>query len=339
MITCISLLQEIQLLAIFCFLENVGISSGLECASEFYAGELVARSSSSPVEGGGRKLRFTDNNMRRKKLHHNREKNRRFGSWYSPSLLRNRLLFWIGIVLVFQGIIWYQKERIESIFGSTIPPHPQEVDLVTSPETRKHNKFSPTIHSKDRLNQDKENDVVTTSLKRIQQNTKVNEDRLNQDNENVIPIPESNTQKNMTPGQSLHFTTTAGIKTFARLLSDVTSLEGWEGLVPYVKNVQIGSFCLGWEDTSHEVSDLWWTHHPDWMIFNETEDGYCFRPHPDELQREYMTTIYQHQFQYHSSSSSSTTSRNNCSNVFITRMWSSGGQPIFSILFIVFNMP
>jgi len=122
------------------------------------------------------------------------------------------------------------------------------------------------------------------------------------------------TDKDMTPGQALYFLTTYGIKTFSRSLANVTSMEGWEEIAPFVKSQQIGSFCLGWENTSHPASDLWWTHHPDWAVYNETDEGYCFRPHPDELQREYMASIYQHQFQHVTG----------CSNLFITRMWSSG---------------
>ena len=122
------------------------------------------------------------------------------------------------------------------------------------------------------------------------------------------------TDKDMTPGRALHFLTTYGIKTFSRSFADVTSMEGWEQIAPFLKSQQIGSFCLGWENSSHPASDLWWTHHPDWAVYNETDEGYCFRPHPDELQREYMASIYQHQFQHVTG----------CSNLFITRMWSSG---------------
>jgi hypothetical protein len=131
----------------------------------------------------------------------------------------------------------------------------------------------------------------------------------------VVPDNELHAQTGgMTPGQALHFITTYGIKTFARDLANVTSLEGWEQLACFVRNEQVGSFCLGWENRSQEASDLWWTHHPDWAVFNETEEGYCYRPHPDELQREYMASIYQHQFHH----------ATGCSNVFVTRMWSSG---------------
>jgi hypothetical protein len=131
-----------------------------------------------------------------------------------------------------------------------------------------------------------------------------------------LPVDErpGKADDDMSPGQALHFVTTYGIKTFSRSLANVTSMEAWEQIAPFVKSQQRGSFCLGWENRSQHASDLWWTHHPDWGVFNETDEGYCYRPHPDELQREYMASIYQHQFQHVTG----------CSNLFITRMWSSG---------------
>ncbi len=113
------------------------------------------------------------------------------------------------------------------------------------------------------------------------------------------------------PGEALKWKVTEGIYTYRERLQDTTSPLHWNSIAPYVTNIQIGSFCLPWTQGQNEA-DAWWTHHPDWQVFNETIEGYCFQPRPKPLQREYLTQIYQHQFS------------GNCSNLFVTQMWSSG---------------
>ena len=118
----------------------------------------------------------------------------------------------------------------------------------------------------------------------------------------------------MSPGDALKYKVTYGIMTYTRALINTTSPLYWEDLIPFVNRVEIGSFCLPW-DRGQKESDDWWTHHPDWEVFNETQAGYCFRPAVHTLKREYLTQVYQRQFQ-----------GTDCSKrqLFVTRMWSSG---------------
>jgi hypothetical protein len=117
----------------------------------------------------------------------------------------------------------------------------------------------------------------------------------------------------MSPGDALRYKVMEGINTNIRPLIDTTSPLHWEDIAPYATTVQIGQFCLPWTRGQNEADD-WWTHHPDWEIFNETDGGYCFRPASNLIKREFLTQVYQHQFR----------NQKNCSNLFVTRMWSSG---------------
>lgn len=120
-------------------------------------------------------------------------------------------------------------------------------------------------------------------------------------------------ESTMSPGVALKYKVTDGIDTYQRALIETTSPLRWEDIAPYATSVQSGQFCLPWSRGQQEADD-WWTHHPDWEPFNESGAGYCFRPAPNPLKREYLTQVYQHQFR----------NPKNCSNLFATRMWSSG---------------
>jgi hypothetical protein len=117
----------------------------------------------------------------------------------------------------------------------------------------------------------------------------------------------------MSPGDALKYKVTDGIMTYWQALIDTTSHLYWEEIASYATTVQVGQFCLPWSRGQKEADD-WWTHHPDWEPFNESERGYCFRPAPNPTKREYLTQVYQHQFG----------KPQNCSNLFVTKMWSSG---------------
>jgi hypothetical protein len=82
----------------------------------------------------------------------------------------------------------------------------------------------------------------------------------------------------------------------------------WDFVEEHADNVTSSSFCHTWSVNSDE----WWTHHPDWEIFQETDDGYCFRLIQDKGKAEFMRKLYKNQYQ------------GNCSNIFPVKMWSSG---------------
>ena len=118
----------------------------------------------------------------------------------------------------------------------------------------------------------------------------------------------------LSPGDDLKYRVTKGIDTYGKPLINTTSLLHWQDIVPFATNVKVGQFCLPWSRGQGEA-DVWWTHHPDWEPFNESDLGYCFQPVPNPTKREYLTQVYQHQFH---------TVHKNCSNIFVTTMWSSG---------------
>ena len=69
-----------------------------------------------------------------------------------------------------------------------------------------------------------------------------------------------------------------------------------------------GTFCLSWNVNS----DDWWTHHVDWDVTRETDDGYCFSPLDDFVRAALLRMLYDVQF------------RGNCEQARTKRMWSTG---------------
>jgi hypothetical protein len=78
------------------------------------------------------------------------------------------------------------------------------------------------------------------------------------------------------------------------------------------------SFCLGWnhEDALNRTLqpfDLWWTHHPTWVIANETGDMFCVEPADEtSAMMRNFTAFYQTQFE------------SGCDRIHWRMMWSSG---------------
>jgi hypothetical protein len=92
--------------------------------------------------------------------------------------------------------------------------------------------------------------------------------------------------------------------------SSETSPLYWETIQDFATNVREGAFCLPWSVNS----DLWWTHHPEWNIFDESDSHYCFQQMQESRKKNFLRNVYRHQF----------SNANNCSNVFTAKMWSSG---------------
>lgn len=68
------------------------------------------------------------------------------------------------------------------------------------------------------------------------------------------------------------------------------------------------AFCVDWSTDADE----WWTRRPDWEVFNESADAYCFRPIANTRKASVLRRIYQNQF------------HGNCRKVVAKRMWSTG---------------
>jgi hypothetical protein len=82
----------------------------------------------------------------------------------------------------------------------------------------------------------------------------------------------------------------------------------WDFVEEHADNVTSSSFCHTWSVNSDERC----THHSDWEIFQETDDGYCSRGLIQEKRKaKYMGKLY-YMDQY----------QGNCSNVFSVKMWS-----------------
>jgi len=70
------------------------------------------------------------------------------------------------------------------------------------------------------------------------------------------------------------------------------------------------SFCVPWNVSSDE----WWTHHPQWEVFHETEEHYCFRRILNQDKAKLFLRIHFQQF-----------GGANCTGEVLTKqMWSSG---------------
>ena len=70
-------------------------------------------------------------------------------------------------------------------------------------------------------------------------------------------------------------------------------------------------FCLDWSINS----DDWWTHHPDWEVFNETENSYCFHVISNVEKATLYRSIYVSQFPSRPKS---------CQKAVSAHMWNSG---------------
>lgn len=70
----------------------------------------------------------------------------------------------------------------------------------------------------------------------------------------------------------------------------------------------LSSFCLPW----HVNSDAWWTHHPTFEVFHESDHKYCFREISDSDKAKLFQDIYEVQFE------------SDCSTVLTKRMVCSG---------------
>mmetsp|Transcript_19912 Transcript_19912/g.29530 ORF Transcript_19912/g.29530 Transcript_19912/m.29530 type:complete len:480 (-) Transcript_19912:67-1506(-) len=53
------------------------------------------------------------------------------------------------------------------------------------------------------------------------------------------------------------------------------------------------AFCVPW---SLNTVDEWWTYHPEWEVYLEKDDSYCFRLIPSEEKRLFFRNLHQHQF-------------------------------------------
>ena len=85
--------------------------------------------------------------------------------------------------------------------------------------------------------------------------------------------------------------------------------DGWEYLNPFYEPMNsTRTFCISWNVSS----DLWWTHHVDWEVTNETDHGYCFHSFADTLKGFVLRSLYDIQF------------RGDCDVARTKRMWSSG---------------
>ena len=69
-----------------------------------------------------------------------------------------------------------------------------------------------------------------------------------------------------------------------------------------------GTFCLSWNTSSDE----WWTHHVEWRVTRETDDGYCFSLIESSEKRNLLRKLYNIQF------------HGDCEQAHTKRMWSSG---------------
>ena len=68
------------------------------------------------------------------------------------------------------------------------------------------------------------------------------------------------------------------------------------------------SFCLPWSVNSDE----WWTHNPEWEVYNETDSSYCFRVIEDPMKFRFFGKLYLNQW------------HNDCQSAITKPMWSSG---------------
>ena len=81
---------------------------------------------------------------------------------------------------------------------------------------------------------------------------------------------------------------------------------------------QTEAFCLQWNSndatnrTHLQPFDIWWTHHPTYIIANETDDTFCVEPSDDIDRNEAFQKFYHTQFE------------TGCSEIHWRVMWSSG---------------
>lgn len=87
-----------------------------------------------------------------------------------------------------------------------------------------------------------------------------------------------------------------------------TETAYWDKIEEFATGITTSSFCLPWSVNS----DSWWLHHPDFEIFKETDDQYCFRLLEKDEKVNFMRNVYRNQF------------HGNCSNTLTAMMWSSG---------------
>ncbi|KAL7556591.1 hypothetical protein ACA910_003482 [Epithemia clementina (nom. ined.)] len=101
-----------------------------------------------------------------------------------------------------------------------------------------------------------------------------------------------------------------------------TSPLHWDTIREHVTYVDAPQslFCLPWAINS----DVWWTHHPDWIYTNETETEYCFQPILHRPKRTLFLELYQKQFVTNDDNDKNNNYHVNCSNVFTSKMVSSG---------------
>jgi hypothetical protein len=90
------------------------------------------------------------------------------------------------------------------------------------------------------------------------------------------------------------------------------------------------SFCLDWSISS----DLWWTHHPEWQVAEETMRYYCYRYNTKNRNRAaFMKRLYDNQF--HGDCiiiDNNNNNNNNNNNQLSIKMWSSGWKADLSQL-------
>jgi hypothetical protein len=75
-------------------------------------------------------------------------------------------------------------------------------------------------------------------------------------------------------------------------------------------------FCAAWDQTM----DDWWSHHPDWDVVNESDEGICFKKLPNNEKTLFFHKMYQNQ----------NSDNVNCSAVYTRYMWCSGWNADFS---------
>ncbi|CAB9514941.1 expressed unknown protein [Seminavis robusta] len=99
------------------------------------------------------------------------------------------------------------------------------------------------------------------------------------------------------------------------------------------------SFCVPWRTAQTTTStsaspagtteaDDWWTHHPQWQVFYEDDQVYCFQLIPNPAKRDYLQKLYQLQFP----------SSNDCSNVQVKPMIQGGwGMDMLGIVHLLWK--
>lgn len=92
------------------------------------------------------------------------------------------------------------------------------------------------------------------------------------------------------------------------------------------------AFCLPWNskdahNRTHQPFDLWWTHHPTYVISNETDDTFCVEPSTDYERNEAFQRFYDTQFD------------TGCDEIQWRVMWSSGwGADMMNVQVIYYMM-